>query len=102
MTNWILTLTFNWDAGDGRFTTKTWTKVTDGTSGPPVADFIAADVKFGDTISICLLEGSIPAKLVNLHQLVVIFTKQPGAGAEVCSPITWIDPNHQDHPVPLG
>jgi hypothetical protein len=97
MTNWILTLTFDWNSGAGRFSTKTWTKVTDGTSGPPVADFIAADVKYGDTISFTVVEGS--GLQVRLNQLVVIFTKQPGAGSENCSPIYWTDPNNNNEVV---
>jgi hypothetical protein len=96
MTNWILTLTLDWNSGSGRFSTKTWTKVTDGTSGPPVADFVAADVQQNDTISFSVQsvrEGNPPQpQAVNLHQLVVIFTKQPGAGSEACSPINWTDP----------
>jgi hypothetical protein len=100
MSNWNLTLTFDWNSGAGRFATKTWTKTTDGASGPPVADFIAADVVQNDTISFTLVEQQ--GLNVRLNQLVVIFTKQPGAGEEVCSPITWTDPNNGNTGVVLG
>jgi hypothetical protein len=102
MSNWNLNLWFDWNTYQtppflGRFTTKTWVK----DSGTETPDFIAADIKGGDTITFSLREVNNLA--VNVNQLVVIFTKQAGAGSEACSPIVWTDPaNPNAKPIPLG
>jgi hypothetical protein len=102
VSNWNLMLSFDWNTYQGnsflgRFSTKVWIK----DQGIVTPDFIAADIKGGDTITISLQEvNNLPVKV---SQVVVIFTKQAGAGSEACSPIVWTDPgNTNAKPIPLG
>jgi hypothetical protein len=102
MSNWNLNLVFDWNTYLtppflGRFWVKEWVK--DGGIATP--DFIAADINANDTITFTLREKNNSA--VNVNQLVVIFTKQAGAGSEACSPIVWTDPDNSNaQQIPLG
>ena len=103
MSTWNLNLVFDWTTYLttppflGRFWVKEWIK----DQGMVTPDFIAADIKGADTITVTLVEkGNLSVKV---NQLVVIFTKQAGTGSEACSPIVWTDPGHSNaQQIPLG
>jgi len=85
MSNWNLKLVLDWTTYEtppfyGRF----FHKAVEQRRWAPIADFIAADIKGGDTISFSLCEKGNLTVFVN--QLIVIFTKQAGAGSEGMQP----------------
>jgi hypothetical protein len=98
MSNYDLHLVVDWSTFEngpfyGHFTSKQWVVTGDGPTRT-ISDFIAGDFTQGDTLTFSLAEANGLA--VCLKQMVVIFTKELGAGTEPDSPFNWTDSNHSN------